>query len=131
MSCNDFPAQSMFIHQNFTSNLSRHILQTENESENQKFKKKKKEYIRGSPVVYWSRRLITEWKDGGLNPVLGEMLLSYSYLNDQEPTTPSKSCGSSTPHVPLSVRIRTGETLGLGKASLIGAHHHRQKNSEN
>ena len=82
-------------------------------------------------VVYWSWHLPSRWNYAGLNPTLGECFWA---KDDQKPTTPSKSCGSSTRHVPLNiwynwlvswhiwgVRIRTGKTLGLGKASLLGA----------
>ena len=60
-----------------------------------------KVFVRGSRVVYWSRRPTTGWKVDGLNPVLGECFWAKQF-EYQEPTTPGESCGSSTRLVPLN-----------------------------
>ena len=90
---------------------------------------------RGSPVVYWSRRLTSVWKFGGSNPVLGECF----WANDLNKWSgnPLLLATAVDPQRAVSrsiiaynwlvswhawgVRITTGKTLGLGKASLIGA----------
>ena len=98
---------------------------------------------RGSPVVYWSRRLTSVWKFGGSNPVLGECFWAND-LNKWSGTHYSRrKLWILNPLMSRSiiaynwlvswhvwgVRIRTGKTLGLGKASLIGARRHSNVSS--